>query len=180
VNLNEIYKRAIEADERAEEHLFSYLSVRFRVIANLKIGDEYDAEDLVQEALMTIAREYKTIEFEKSFSAWAHKVLDNKILSYIGGKKRQTARVVKSLPPDAAIGISSNTDQELKLRIKSCLDKVKAANKRYARILVLRYQGYSAEEICDKFKITSKNLYMILSRARVLFKRCIETGEINS
>jgi DNA-directed RNA polymerase specialized sigma24 family protein len=57
---------------------------------------------------------------------------------------------------------------------------VKAANKRYARILVLRYQGYSAEEICDEFKITSKNLYMILSRARVLLKRCIETGEIDS
>lgn len=180
MNLNDLYRKAINAGEKAEEHLFSHLSVRFSVITHLKIGNECDAEELVQEALMTIAREYKSIEFEKSFSAWAYKVLDNKILTYIGSKKRQTTGANKFPLPDAGIRNGSNPDHDLRIRIKACLDKVKAANKRYARILVLRYQGYSAEEICDKFKITSKNLYMILSRARVLLKRCIETGEIDS
>ena len=73
---------------------------------------------------------------------------------------------------------SSATDPSFKRRLLDCLKKVNQTNTRHARILNLHYQGYTVTDICGKFKITRNNVYIILSRARLMLKVCLEKGDV--
>lgn len=148
------------------------MAVRFRIIADHKIWNDQDAEDVVQNALVVVVREYRAIEITISFAAWAYKVLDNKVLSYIKAKAQRVV-ISEDDPPGR-----SGAEPLLKIRLKDCVQKVRRANARYGQTVVMHYQGYTTGEICEKLGVTPQNFYMILSRARALLKRCLETGEI--
>jgi len=179
MNLVNLYMAASAGDKNAEKRLFSYLTVRFRAIAYLKIGNHHDAEEIAQDALMVIAKEYKKQEFEQSFISWAYRIFDNRILGFIGRKKRR-ADLDKKAEKTGVLGSKqTNPDPNFEIQLSDCLGKVKATNDRYARILALHYEGYDTEEICRKLKLSPGNLYMILSRARAMLKRCLETGDIS-
>lgn len=179
MKIDELYAAVCAGELKAESRLFERLSVRFSLIAHLKIGNREDAEDVVQEALSVIAKEYKNMEF-RSFRAWAYKVFDNRLLDYIGRKMRKTADMASMTDEGKLMIENSNRDFDLKIRLRECLAKVRATNTRYARILNLHYQGFPTENICSKLGVTKENLYMILSRARSTLDRCLETGEVKS
>ena len=180
VNINRLYETARSGDKSAEDRLFAYLSARFGVFARLRITNRQEAEDIVQETLATIAAEYREMTFTASFSAWAYKVLNNRLLAYLQTKKRRGDR----LEPDpygtlVADSAADNPDPELKRRLLDCLRKLLGVNPRYARALSQHYQGYSTEEICDRIGIKANTFYSLLSRARSMLDGCLEKGEIS-
>ena len=177
MDLNELYNSARSGQQSAEDDLFHNLSVRLRVIANHKIWDENDAEDVAQEALAYIAREYNKIEIRTSFAAWAAKVLDNRVLSYIKGKRAQKERV-EALPDTDQHSAIPDCDAELKVALLDCLKKIARANPRYARIINLHYQGYTTGEVCSRLNMTPNNSYVALSRARSMLTTCLENGGV--
>jgi RNA polymerase sigma factor (sigma-70 family) len=172
LDIDSLYREARNGDSRTEEELFSVLAVRFRILANHRIWDAHDAEDVAGNALAVIAKEYRTVDITLSFAAWAHKVLENRILSYLK-RKAQRPEVADVDPPDR-----SQPEPLLKVRLQNCLQKVRKANPRYARAVVLHYQGYSTAETSGRLGVTTQNFYMILSRARTMLRRCLETGQI--
>ena len=123
---------------------------------------------------MTIAAKIDDTEFNVSFAAWAYKVLENKLLYYYRTKKSRSDRFAGEAEVD---GVAAQLNPSLKLKLLDCLRKIHAANRRHARILNLRYQGYDTEEICSKIGITRNNVYIILSRARSMLKQCLETED---
>lgn len=172
LDINALYDALQNGDKTAEEQLFSLLTVRFRILANYRIWNEKDAEDITQEALAVVAREYRSLEVSVSFAAWACKVLDNRILSYIKTRQREMTSIDDD-PPER-----NTPDPEFKIRLLDCVQKVRRANIRYGRAVLLHYQGYTTAEICKRMDVTTKNYYMILSRARAMLRRCLETGGI--
>jgi RNA polymerase sigma factor (sigma-70 family) len=145
-----------------------------------RIGEKQDAEEVVQNALLTIVQEYKGVEFKTSFAAWAYKVLDNRILAHYQASKRQAARSERlNETVDASELAGANPLPELRHRLLSCLNKIMRANRRYARILNLHYQGYTTGEICGKMELTPNNFYSVLSRARSQLGFCLDTGRID-
>jgi len=177
VNIDHLYENLCHGDKTAEGELFRHLTERFRLFAELKVRDKMDAEEVVQNAVMVIARKYRAIEFETSFAAWAHKVLSNEILKYYRTKAYHDdlfMRVELESSPSALW----NPDPDFKRRLLECIRKLCDANIRYARTLNLKYQGFDIDDICRKLKVTTENLYVILSRARSLLKLCLEKGDI--
>ncbi len=144
-----------------------------------KIRDKADAEEVVQEALMTVYKEYSTITFAVSFSAWACKVLDNRILDRLRKLQVESKRTERSqeFSPDS-LHTRGDTDPSLRRRLLDCLQKLCRRNLRYARILNLHYLGYKTGEICEKMDVIPETLYSALSKARVMLDRCLETGEV--
>jgi len=179
LNINNLYTIARDGNQAGEEELFKALTARFRLFARQRIWDELDSEEIVQDALMTICKEYRGIDFTTSFSAWAYKVLDNRILGYIQTKKRHNGRIssvseAENLPATDR----DNPKLELKRKLMQCMRKVASTNLRYARVLNLHYQGFNTEEICEKTGLTRNNLYSVLSRARSMLEYCLEKGDI--
>jgi RNA polymerase sigma factor (sigma-70 family) len=137
-----------------------------------------DAQEVVQECLLIIRKEYREITFNTSFSAWAYKVLDNQIMAYIKTQKRRAKNVQSMKEFNGYPSQQKDINPDLKIRLQGCLRKIYNNNMRYARVLNLHYQGFSTEEICRKLTITATNLYATLSRARSLLEYCLEKGDI--
>lgn len=177
-DINYLCKLVRDGDAAKEKQLFKLLSEKFLYFALHRIWDRADAEEIVQEALMTIHREYTKVEFTVSFAAWAYKVLNNKVLDYIQTKRRRgvlmnQAIKDKSIPRPAL----QAENPELKRRLLYCLEKIGRNNIRYARILNLHYQGFSTTEICEKTKLSQSVFYTSLFRARILLISCLENGD---
>lgn len=168
---------ARRGNSRAEEELFGLLSARFAYFTHRRIWSRDDAEEVVQEALAVIAKEYKTVEFTESFAAWAYKVLDNRILNFIRSKQREK-RNRDQMAEERSDNFGNAPDLSLKSRLLECLKKVAGANQRYARILNLHYQGFKTNEICDRLSLKPNNCYVVLARARAMLRTCLEEGEV--
>ena len=177
MNINALHNKAINGDRADEDRLFQSLTVRFRLFVYQRVWNEDDAKEIVQEALITITKEYKEIEFQTSFSAWAYQVLQNKISNYIRMKKSRE-KVVEPMPDGNPDFAAWSPDPVLEPKLLGCLRELGRTNLRYARILNLKYQGYDVEDICRKLDIKPGNFYVILSRARSMLKQCIENGGI--
>ena len=95
MGIYDLYKAASDGDQDAEARLFDWLSVRFRYLVNNRVWDPDDAEDLVQTALMAVLRDYRSLNGHPKFEAWAYKILDNRILGYVGSKSRTSKRHVE-------------------------------------------------------------------------------------
>lgn len=176
MNINSLYENARSGDLDARDQLFKFLSVRFRLIAYQRIWSKSDSEDVAQEALMVVAQNIMKIDIRKSFSAWAGKILDNRILTYIN--KKQSQQTLKNeLQLNSGTSGTSNPSYDLKRRLITCLKKIELVNSRYFRILNLHGQGYSTDEVCTMLKIKPSNCYVILSRARSMLEKCLETGD---
>lgn len=176
-DINTLFQTARTGDREAEKRLLEGLFVRFRLFAYQKVWDEDEAAELAQEALVIIAREYSGLEIEKSFAAWAYRVLENRLMSYFRTRRvRREALEREGLdrPPESA----GDPQPDLKRKLLDCLRKVGSANRRYARILNLHYQGFSTGDVCRKLRMTANHSYVMLSRARDMLERCLDTGKI--
>jgi RNA polymerase sigma factor (sigma-70 family) len=175
-DLEHLASRSIAGDSCAEEVLFRKLYDRFLLIARRTVREE-SVEDIALDACIKVLEKYQTEHFTISFEAWARGVLRNTIGNYL--QKEKTRGIVMSMENEFArpiVQIRKELDCELKLNLLSALKKVIRTNRRYARILVLIYQGYKVNEICPRLNITPDHCYVILNRARAMLLEKIELG----
>jgi RNA polymerase sigma-70 factor (ECF subfamily) len=59
-------------------------------------------------------------------------------------------------------------------KLMECFKKLVNSNQKYARVLNLRYQGYSSDEVSQRLEIDVNNLYIILHRARKALLSCLK------
>jgi RNA polymerase sigma factor (sigma-70 family) len=180
VDINQLHMNARHGDPALKERLFSELSVRFRTFALLRIWNEQDAEEIVQDALMAVANEYNDLKVHTSFSAWAYAVLNNRMLNYFKNKKRAVYQSAALLGEGECELTSPHPDHQLRIKLIDCFKKIRQSNLRYARVVALHYQGYTVNEICRRLEVKRDNLYMILSRARAMLKACLDGGKTPS
>ncbi len=175
MQINDIVNRAQTGDTEAERELFRQLTVRFRFIAKQYIDNE-DAEDIVQDACVTVLDKYKQESYERSFAAWAYGVLRNKIGNYYRKKKSRGDLLFEHISRNAAT-LLKQPDYSLVSRLRACLKKIVKISPRYARVLNLAYQGYETADICQRLNINRGNYYMLLNRSRRLLRDCLERGD---
>ena len=169
--IDTIYGALLQGDKGAEKRLFETLTVRLRVIAYLHTGSREDAEEVVQEALLVIAQQHRSVEFRKSFASWAHKVLLNRLKAHFRKRQKQTKLFGAAEGKIQPLAWTPNLT--LEEGIASCLKELKEVSPRYAEVLLLSYKGFEQVEISDKLGISRENLYVILHRARTRLKTCL-------
>jgi len=152
------------------------MSERFLLFLLRRSIDEDDAREIVQDALIAIAKEYKEIIIRHKFSDWAYKILIYRMQMYFRSTKRRKA-AMSNLQNKLEAAPDWIPDPVLAPKLLKNLKKVARKNTRYARILNLKFQGYTAKEICDKMELTPNNLYIIVSRARSMLSSFLEQEE---
>jgi len=175
-NINELYHRALQGDNTAEQQLFRHLTVIFRMFIRQRGAGHPDLEDIVQSAMMKVAREYRRTPINSSFGSWAQTVLKN---TFIDSCRRESMRRSKLAILASEHRTSSRPlpDPTLKARLKGCLRKVHEINPLHARVVNLHYQGFTAAEICDRLHITVNHLRVSLFRARAVLRTCLKESE---
>jgi len=172
--LDNLVIKAISGDQNAERELFQALRVRFEYLAKKRLMKKEDAEDIAQEACLTVLEKYKKADFHGQFTAWAMMVLRNKIGNYLQSRSVKAGK--KSGVFDEGISAdpgSKPVDFDLINAVVECLSKLIASFPRYARALNLAHQGFETGDICQKMGIKPNNLYVILNRGRRFMKECL-------
>ena len=177
LNNSDLYRLLSGGDQSARDKLCEQLYVSFRILARHRIADWNDAEEVVQAAMVKVVGRFDQLADAERFSAWAHAILKNETMDYYRTVHKRRDREVE-VEDIGSVPVPGQGSDELKTKLKECLKKLNTVFGKHARILNLRYQGYSTEEICQRMSVTPNNLYVMLNRARGMLKKCLETGEI--
>lgn len=139
------------------------------------IGQRSTAEDLAQEVFLRLYHQDWTQI--ANLKAWLIRSSLNACCNYLRGEKRRTARE----ETEARFNTSfAETTDELIVRKETKQTVMKilySLEERERYLLLLKYQGYSYQEIAGILDIKSSSVGTLLARARQQFKREYETKE---
>jgi RNA polymerase sigma-70 factor (ECF subfamily) len=176
-----------------EEHgdpLFRYALVRVR--------RREVAEDLVQETLLSAIRSREKFAGQSSERSWLFGILKHKISDYFRTLGRETSFTdlesfadefsEKFVPEGYWVHVKGpkewkpETDEvmhrtEFWQTMRACLDKLP---KRIANVFMLReMEDVESKEICSMLSISESNLWVMLHRARMALRECLEINWFN-
>jgi len=167
---------------RYGDYLFHYTMFRLR--------DPSVAEDLVQETFLAALKDRETFSGKSSESTWLVGILKHKIVDHFRRRSREV-----SLEDDPPEGTGENVfdtsghwaagpadwganpadlfrQKEFLDQLTECLSDL---SPKHANAFTLReIEGLDTREICKVLHVTESNLWVILHRARMLLRRCLE------
>jgi RNA polymerase sigma-70 factor (ECF subfamily) len=176
-----------------EEHgdpLFRYALVRVRT--------REVAEDLVQETLLSALRSRGKFAGQSSERSWLFGILKHKISDYFRTLGRETSFTdlesladefsEKFVPEGYWVHVKGPKEwkpeadevmhrSEFWQTMRACLDKLP---KRIANVFMLReMEDVESKEICSMLSISESNLWVMLHRARMALRECLEINWFN-
>ena len=167
-----------------------------------RIKDPSIAEDLVQETFLAALKARKNFQGRSTAKTWLIAILKHKIVDHIRKRVReQTSDKVESMHDTAAndpVDNSFNDKGDWQIRpSKWAIDPMKLYEqkefmdvlyhclgelpKRQAEAFMMReIDGFSTEEICKVLNISATNSWVMLYRARMWLRRCLENNWLNT
>ncbi len=158
-------------------------------------GDEVQAEELVQETFLSALSALDTFRGEASERTWLFVILRRKIIDFYRRRARHPEvsldAVTPAGPVEAAFFRPENghwrpeqypaawqtadgalEQQELQATIRGCQQKLPP---QHAAVFAMRFvEELTAEEICQELAITPSNYWVIVHRAKLQLRRCLE------
>lgn len=174
-------------------HLYGDYLFRFAV---LRVRRREIAEELVQEALLSGVKALDGFEGKASVKHWLTSILRNKIIDYLRKEKKGDREQVQIEDPVVEGHFNSfgiwNTilpdwgstphttlhQKDFYLAVQNCLDKLPP---RLGKVISLKViDQVETEEVCKIMDITASNLWVLIHRARIRLRDCIEKTWYNS
>lgn len=148
-------------------------NVAFRILR-----DEFEAEDMMQEAFLTAFTKLDTFKAEVTFGAWLKRIVINKSLTQL--KKNNRYEEVKlDVIPNYEI-VEEKIDYS-SLKASSVVDKINSLKQNYQIILTLNLiEGYDYEEISEIMGYTNENVRTTISRAKKKLKKVLLEDTTNT
>lgn len=166
--------------------------------AELQLRDPPLAEDLVQESIEAALRKSSSFNGQSTLKTWVFAILRNRIIDHL----RQASRTVNmsSLVDDdedwheklEALFTERGAwrdgprpvawpdpEESMQTRqfwtvFETCLDHLPPAT---GRVFMMReFLGFESDEICRQLSISTSNCHVILHRARLKLRTCMDTG----
>lgn len=164
------------------DYLFNYAITR--------VNNHDFAKDLVQETFLSAWKGKDNFRGQASERTWLISILKRKVIDYYRkinsakGKKevrmsfyqdddRKGSWIEECVPQSWVNQAEADIEnEELKEAINNC---VSALPEKYRLVFLLKTeQRYETREICNELDITSSNLWVIIHRARVQLRKCLE------
>ena len=160
--------------------------------AMLQLRDETIAEDCVQEALTAALQSAERYAGQSSVRTWLIGILKHKILDHFRKASREQTYTVgddeTSLDDFDALfledghyadppAVWANPEQALSESeffevLEACMDRLP---KNTARVFKMReVMGLEISEICKELSITANNCWVLVYRARMVLRECLE------
>ncbi|NNM83560.1 MAG: RNA polymerase factor sigma-70 [Burkholderiales bacterium] len=164
--------------------------------AAMQLGDEHQAEDAVQEALIGAMKNAKSFGGRAALKTWIFAILKNKIADALRQRQR-TVNVGSLIHDEDEEDLSELFDRkgfweaderpvawenpEESMRqgqfwriFEACLEGLPP---KQARVFMMReFIELDPEEICAEVGLTTSNLHVLLHRSRLRLRECIENN----
>ncbi|MBS1622602.1 MAG: sigma-70 family RNA polymerase sigma factor [Bacteroidetes bacterium] len=184
--------------ERYSDYLYSYAYARLR--------KEEVAQDLVQDTFFSALRAKETFLQNASEKTWLVAILKRKIIDYYRKKSTQNELNILDKPvegEDGAIGYffenqasqpghwtssaspnqwgrtfeTSVESDEFNNILRTCLTKL--PEKTAAAFVMKNMEGLETDEICKELNITQSNYWVMMHRAKLMLRDCMEKNWFN-
>ena len=169
--------------DRYGDYLFRYAVLRLR--------DRSAAEDIVQETFLAALKDRGSFSGKSSESTWLVGILKHKIADHFRRRSREGSFLDDEARDPAGEGVFDASGHWAAgpadwganpadlLRQKEFLDQLAEClsdlSPNHANAFTLReIEGMGTGEICKVLSVTETNLWVILHRARMLLRRCLE------
>ncbi|MDD2719796.1 MAG: RNA polymerase factor sigma-70 [Gallionella sp.] len=163
--------------------------------ATLQLGDSHQAEDAVQEALIGALKNATSFGGRAALRTWIFAILKNKIADTLRHKQRvvNASSLLREedededfselfdrkgfWQPDERPVVWGNPEGSLREAhfwrvFEACLDGLPP---KQARVFMMReFIELDADEICAAVDLTTSNLHVLLHRARLRLRECLE------
>jgi RNA polymerase sigma-70 factor (ECF subfamily) len=174
--------------EEYGDELFGFAAARVR--------DRAIAQDLVQETFLAAIKASQSFAGRSSERSWLFGILRNKLVDYYRRQNREVALGDLELPLPEEQGVFCTSgigrggwvmklapnawetpdgtlvSKEFQEVLKSCLSRLPD---KVAQVFLLReIDGVTSEEICKDLGVSPNNLWVMLHRARMGLRRCLE------
>lgn len=162
--------------------------------ACLQLRDDAIAEDAVQEALAAALTNQKTFGNRSQLKTWVFAILKNKIIDIIRDRARSPASkgAMDEIPENAYDDLfdeggfwqedsrpaswgnpeSSFSNMQFWQVFEICMNRLPENT---ARVFMMREMlGFETEEICKELEISPTNCWVVLHRARMGLRLCLD------
>ena len=161
-----------------------------------RINDSTQAEDLVQETFLSAWKARDSFKGEASEKSWLYTILKHKIIDYYRKKGRE---IITSIAEDSATDHffdekehwstkdqpgNWGIDAEAKLNNKEFYTVLEKCKKKLQdtqhAVFVMKYMDQlETPEICKALNISSSNYWILIHRAKLQLRACLEKNWIN-
>jgi RNA polymerase sigma-70 factor (ECF subfamily) len=153
--------------------LFLRHEAELRAFIGSVVHDPQAREDVLQEAALTLWREFRRYDRSRSFGAWARGVAAKKLLE----QRKSNRRAPVYLSPEAIqrlVEAGDRAESRPKLTLEALEHCVERLPARSRRLLALRYgQKQTLETIAAQVEATAGAVYQALSRLRARLRDCM-------
>ncbi|MBL0358029.1 MAG: sigma-70 family RNA polymerase sigma factor [Chitinophagaceae bacterium] len=179
---------ALNPDKWVEKYadiLYAYTIVR--------VNDVQQAEDIVQNVFLSAWKARDTYKGQASEKNWLYAILKNKIVDHF--RKQSASRITLATGEEelyfdesehwtdeaAPKDWGSNTVQPVESKefysiLEQCRQKLKDIQQ---KVFVMKYmEDADSEEICKLLNITASNYWVLIHRAKLHLRKCLEKNWI--
>jgi RNA polymerase sigma-70 factor (TIGR02943 family) len=165
------------------DYLFNYTISR--------INNHDQAKDLVQDTFFAALNAKDNFQGKASERTWLISILKRKIIDYYRkinsakGKaevkmnfysdgEREGDWIEERVPTDWNAEVEKNIENdELTIALEKCINNLP---EKYAMVFRMKtIQQFETEEICKEFDVTTSNLWVIIHRAKLLMRECLQS-----
>lgn len=163
--------------------------------ARLQLRDDASAEDAVQDAMLSAMSKMSEFRGQAQLSTWVFAILKNKIIDALRarGRFKPAQTEIDELPADSFDALFDDRDrwqvderpacwgdpeatlaqQQFWTVFQTCLDRLPPAT---ARVFMMReFLELAPEEVAAELTISKSNCGVILHRARMALRLCLQT-----
>jgi RNA polymerase sigma-70 factor (ECF subfamily) len=163
-------------EQRVEEfmRLFSGCERKLYDFVLVLVGNLSDADEVIQEAVLRLWRNFDKFESGTDFGAWARTVVYHQVIDFYRDTRNSSRQLSPAFFEAVAAKVAEQSD-ELEARkraLEVCLQKLSASD----RDVVMRCYDVATpvKNVAESIGRTSAATYQLLWRIRTKLYRCIE------
>ncbi|MBQ8309233.1 MAG: sigma-70 family RNA polymerase sigma factor [Clostridia bacterium] len=166
------YHRYLQGDDSALEELVRSYSDTLVRFAYCFVRDSSAAEDVVQDAFVSLVLKRRQFSDCDNFRAYLYKIVRNKCMDYLRFHKK---RAPLQDAWNVADGSSPEREAQRTERNKVLYHCLQTLPRQYSEVLYLVYfEEYTIERVGAILKKTKKQVYNALARAKLALKAALE------
>jgi RNA polymerase sigma-70 factor, ECF subfamily len=178
-----------EEPDAAERLLHTYGGRAFRLAVRITRARQ-DAEEVVQDALLTVVRKIGSFRGDAAFGSWVYRIVANAAYQKIRARRRRQDEVSSDAVPGlmlegghhggaVADWTRAADDPARQTEVRAALtEAIDELPQHYRTVFVLRdLQGLSTMEIGRALRLSASNVKTRIHRARVLLRERLDGGD---
>ena len=164
-----------------------YSDMLFNFAAN-RVGDRDLAKDLVQDTFFSALKAWDRFEQKSTVKTWLFSILKRKIIDHWRQQQSRKTRPIsqytsndenennwiEATTPNREVNETEATIENTELRgaLMSCIEFL--PEKQRGIFIDKFIDNKDSEEICNEYEITSSNFWVIIHRAKIQLKECLD------